>query len=388
LVIKRSSAAETQRLVADLLGEDAVRREAAAARLAIIGPRTLDRLQERLVAGTSPADLATVLGVLERIGDERAAQMATPWLADEAPEVASAAVAVVRTQLLARKAAASTAALESLTSLVLDPARHEAVRVAALEALHDLPLPVVEPLLERLASDANHMVRQRAGHGPAVPAAGTEAQVPASAGAARAGATPRKTGARATSASASAAASPPLAPAGAVGAAGAAAIGTSAPWSLHDTDAGLPSDPDLVREALAREGADAPLSLLHRLVVGLAARERTEADARARGAWRAVRGVAHQALGERGSRVALYDLRESLERDSDALPLGMLAALERIGDQSCLEPMASAFTRTADEWQRERLREAAAAIIRRERLTRRSAIVKRMETKAGGILGN
>lgn len=397
MVIKRSSAAETRRLVADLVGPDPVRREAAAARLAIIGPRTIDRLLELLGPATSPADLVTVLGVLERIGDERSAELGLAWLGHADPDVAMAAVAVVRTQLLSRKTAASTPALEALTTVALDASRHEGVRVAALDALHDLPPAVVEPLLDRLQHDGSRLVRHRAGH--VVPADGPDdtarrggAGTPAAATRARGAASPN------VPSSTASVRGPRGRRRGEVDAAdrvettrpardkAPAPASAEGAWTLAAADAGLPADPGPVREALGREGEEAPLSRLHRLVVALAARERAESDAAARGAWRAVRGAAHQVLGDRGSRVALYDLRESLERDTDPLPVGMLAALERLGDQSCLDPIATAFARVTDAWQRERLREAAAAIIRRERLTRRSALLKRLEAKAGALL--
>jgi HEAT repeat protein len=90
------------------------------------------------------------------------------------------------------------------------------------------------------------------------------------------------------------------------------------------------------------------------------------------------RAAAHQALGARGSRVALYDLREALESKLDPLPLGMLVALGQVGDTSCLEPLAAAAGRTASDWQRDHLLDAARRIVRRERLTRRQAVVRRL----------
>ena len=84
-------------------------------------------------------------------------------------------------------------------------------------------------------------------------------------------------------------------------------------------------------------------------------------------------------LGTRGSRLALYDLRDSL-LEPERLPVAFLAALEEIGDVTCLEPLAAAYdasSRSGDAWWREHLAAAFRAIVRREGLTRRHAAVKR-----------
>ena len=95
--------------------------------------------------------------------------------------------------------------------------------------------------------------------------------------------------------------------------------------------------------------------------------------------WRAVRGAAHQALAARSSRLALYDLRDSLMGE-DRLPVAFLAALEEIGDETCLEPLAAAYdasSRSGDAWWREHVATAFRAIVAREGLTRRHTSVKR-----------
>ena len=55
-----------------------------------------------------------------------------------------------------------------------------------------------------------------------------------------------------------------------------------------------------------------------------------------------MRGALHQALAARDSRLALYDLRDSL-LEPDRLPVAFLAALEDIGDATCLETLAAAY---------------------------------------------
>ena len=54
------------------------------------------------------------------------------------------------------------------------------------------------------------------------------------------------------------------------------------------------------------------LTELQHVVDHIRAREQREPDAMRREEWRAVRGGVHQALAARNSRLALYDLRDSL----------------------------------------------------------------------------
>jgi hypothetical protein len=103
-------------------------------------------------------------------------------------------------------------------------------------------------------------------------------------------------------------------------------------------------------------------------------------------AWMRVRGRAHAALAARASRVALYDLRESIEQATGPLPIEFVAAVARIGDASALESLASAFSRTTDAWWREQLAGAFQAIAKRERITRRSAVLRQIERRRPGVL--
>lgn len=314
MVIKRSASAQVSRLLADLLGEDPVARETAAARLAILGPRALDRLLAVLSApGVSAATAATVLDVLERMGDSRAAAAAEPWIASAESSVALAAIAVIRLGLRSDDVAASTRATERLVSVALDPSRPAEVREAAWTALEDLPEAVLRPL------------EARARHAPQ----------PAPSGAQR----------------------------------------RDRPAALDPEAIG--DDADTVRRLVLEAGPAAPLPVLHRLVERLRARE-AGLPPPARAPWRLARAAVHQVLAARGSRVALYDLRESLESAADALPVGMLAALARIGDASCLEPIASAHARSTDPWLRDQLAATLTAIAARERLTRRHHIIRRL----------
>ena len=95
------------------------------------------------------------------------------------------------------------------------------------------------------------------------------------------------------------------------------------------------------------------------------------------------RAAAHVALANRGSRLAVYDLRESLESADAPLPVEFLAALSSVGDRSCLEPIAAAYTRARDgqEWWRAHLADSFRAIVARERITRRNAVIKKIEKR-------
>jgi hypothetical protein len=140
----------------------------------------------------------------------------------------------------------------------------------------------------------------------------------------------------------------------------------------------LPDEPRLLREALDARGGSTALSALQKLVDGVRTREAQGNPAQA--AWRALRGAIHQALALRGSRVALYDLRETLESAEPGLPASFLGAVQLVGDGTCLEPLAAAYARAngKDERWRAQLATAFRAVAARERVTRRHAVIKRI----------
>ena len=145
----------------------------------------------------------------------------------------------------------------------------------------------------------------------------------------------------------------------------------------------LPTSPAQLKQALAAKRGTARLSELQHLVDHLRAREQREVVPERREEWRAVRGAVHQALAARNSRLALYDLRDSL-LEPGRLPVAFLAALEEIGDATCLETLAAAYeasSRSGDAWWREHVAAAFRAIVFREGLTRRHAAVKRAMTR-------
>jgi hypothetical protein len=311
MTIRASAAREIERLTADLRDGSGVQRDAAIARLRIIGARAVGRLSELLAAAGTPAAARTAaLRVLEGIDDPQAADLALRAAADEDAAVAAAAIGVLR-GWVARES--GTRVVDVLSALALDVARDPTVRLAALDALSELPRHIVQPLLQ---------------------------EVPPALGEIR--------------------------------------DSVAAPDST--------ADPLSAREWLAAH-ARAPLSELHEFVRLVRERERQETSARARQDWRVARGAAHLVLARRGSRVALYDLREAFDAADGPLPLDFLTAVAAIGDADCLEPMARAWAAAPDDrWWRDRLCDAAAGILGRLGLNGRNAVVRRVRARWPGFL--
>ena len=95
----------------------------------------------------------------------------------------------------------------------------------------------------------------------------------------------------------------------------------------------------------------------------------------------AARAAAHLILARRGSRIALYDLRETVEQANEPIVMDFLAALDAVGDPSCVEAVAKAYASTHDNWWRGHLAHVFRAIVRREQLTFRRAAVKRLKQR-------
>jgi len=279
-------------------------RDAAVARLRVTGARALPHLSQ-LIQSTAPAPArAAALAVLEGLDDQRAIGLAQTALHDTDPGVAHAAVAVLR-GWLARED--GTQVLDAITATALDKRRDAAVRLAALDALSELPPELVAPVRER------------------------------------------------------------------------APIDTGAQPALED--------PAALRAWLSEHAVSAPLSALHAAVTGAREREQGEPAGRRRDEWTGARGAAHVALAHRGSRVAVYDLRESFDRARAPLPGDFLTAAARVGDDSCLEPMARAWAEARNEpWWRSRLMESASDIVARLKLTGRHATLKRLRTRWPGFI--
>jgi hypothetical protein len=143
--------------------------------------------------------------------------------------------------------------------------------------------------------------------------------------------------------------------------------------------ADFPEDGDVVRGWLTDAGGTVALSVLHDLVLALREHERSAGvDAIARLRWMTARAAAHQALADRHSRLAVFDLRDTFDSATARLPVGFLAAVTQVGDASCLESLATAWQHISDSWMREHLATAFREIVAREHLTRRHAAVRRV----------
>jgi hypothetical protein len=281
---------------------DDVERDAAAARLRVIGARALPRLSDLIDSDAAAPARCAALSAIEGIDDPRAVTIARRALPSDDPSIVIAAVAVLR-GWLSREA--GTEILEALTAVAVDASRDARARRAALEALSDLPRELVQPILDRQPPPAS---------------------------------------------------------------------------AAFD-------DPDAAREWVTSRGAEVPLSALHDAIVRLRSHEQGEPLPVRRREWQAARASAHAALARRGSRIAVYDLRETFETATAALPIEFLTAIGAIGDASCLEPLAHAWANAGeDTWWRDHLAAAAQEIVHRTRLSGRSAVMKRLRVKFVGFI--
>ena len=296
------SGGEVARLLGELRDSDPVRRDAAIARLRIVGARATRALTALALSSEPTATRAAALKALEGADDPHAVEAAFALMADTEPRIAAAAIGVLR-QFVTREQ--GTRLLDALTRTALDTSRDGTVRLAALDAVAQLPHHLVAPLLEQAAL-------------------GT----------------------------------PPHA--------------ADEPSALHDW---------------LSTNRDTPLSDVHALIVRLREHEREEPSDVRREQWTRTRGAAHAVLASRRSTVAVYDLRETFDAATAPLPADFLTAIAAVGDASCLESMARAWAAVPGEaWWRTRLADAAGDIMRREKVTGRSAVVKRVRARWPGFL--
>lgn len=321
--IKASSAKHIETLVADLASPSTTTREAAIARLTVIGARAVEQLVALVESSTAGVPRVAALRALEALSDPRSLDSALRAVDDGDRAVAIAAIGVARGFVLGPHGAR---AVDRLTGTAIDRARPEPVRVAALRALVALDPATVAPLLKSLANDPAPLMRAEA--------------------------TSHMPGRRAAKVS---------------------PVDTLNAAAEHD----LPEDARGLHQAILRGGPDAPLAAMLRIVERVRERE-DSTPASQRGEWTTVRAAAHVTLANRGSRLAIYDLRESLEGTRQPLPPEFVTALTLVGDASCLEAIAGAYTRLRDlEWRRS-LAGAFRTIVARERMTRRHAVMRKI----------
>ena len=292
-----------QQHVAELRQADPVRRETAIARLRVLGSRAITRLSTLVRHDASAATRAAALKALDGIDDPRIVGIAIQALHDTDGDVRVAAISALGGWVVREE---GTLVMDALVTIALERQQPSTVRIAALDALAQLPRDIVQPILEHTSVESTH-------------ADGDEA-------------------------------------------------GDVQEWLTHHPEA--------------------PLSALHALITHIRDREGREPQAARRREWLLARGAVHAALARRGSRVALYDLREAFDAAQAPLPLDFLTAVTTIGDASCLEPMARAWSTapSEDDWWRDRLSDAAADIVGRLALTGRNPVVKRVRTKWTGFL--
>jgi hypothetical protein len=315
------SGGEVTRLIDQLRDTDPIRRDTAVARLRVIGTRAVDGLVALALDRRSTDASCAALKALEGIDDRRGIDAALPLLDHADPRIAGAALAVLR-QWITREE--GTRVLDALTAAALNPTLDGAVRLAALDAVAQLPRHIVAPVIEAAGA-------------PAVQSSNGDR-------------------------------------------------GGSDSRMLPQVDGLAEDDPLSVLEWIAANRTS-PLSQIHGVIVRVRERELQERSPARRDQWTRARGAAHAALSARGSTVAVYDLRETFETAGRALPTDFATAVAAVGDMSCLEPLARAWTAAAGEtWWRARLREAASDIVRREKLTGRNAAIKRIRSRWPGFL--
>jgi hypothetical protein len=315
--IKATTDVEVRALVDALGADDPDRREAAIARLLIIGSRAVGRLSAAYEATTDRAKRVAILRVLEVSGDGRALTAARHAIR-ESGDLAVAGIAVLRELITNGSGSTHTVALEALLTLSTDTSVERRVCAAAAEALDHAPGDIREAIARALQ-----------------PAPSTD----------------------------------------------------DALWE-DALDGRLPDEPASLRDALGTRGESTPLPLLRRMIEFVRERELAVPTSAQRAAWQNVRGALHQTVALRGSRIALYDLRETVERSTTPLPPSFLAAMHAVGDASCLEPIATAFARAAtnDRW-RHQLAQAFHAVAKRERLTTKHSAIRRALAKSPELAG-
>ena len=321
MVIKASSANEIRTLISALDGDDEVKRDAAIARLAVIGARSVDALRRAYETAPAVTTKVAVLRALESIGDGRTVPIARDALA-AGGDVAIAATSALRSLLDSPHGPTAAEALDALVATALDTTAPYRLRLAAFDALQDMPEGVRARVAEALATDPDERFKARA------------LQLPREAAAAE------------------------------------------SLWQ-DALEGRLPDNPRPLRDAAQVRAQAAAFSSLQKLIDAVRARE-ASASSRERVEWQVLRGALHQALALRGSRVALYDLRETLDQTAGPLPPSFVTALHAMGDASCLEPIAGAYERADDERWRVQLAGAFRAIVKREKITKRSAAIKRI----------
>lgn len=323
-----SAAGTVAALIADLSSQRPVVRETALARLTVIGARAVIHLTTLAEDTDAPVtSRIAALRALEAIGDVRAIDAAGHALNAGDKGIGVAAAGILQRFLKGKRGADVT---DVLTAKALDHMAPDAVRLAALVALEDLGPSALAPLWKALARDASASVRAHV-----------------------------------------------------------ADVKSGRSGEVRSDDTGtLVDDPEKLRRELSLNRAAGSLPDLHSLLQRIRDREESERGPQ-REAWTRARGAAHVALARRGSRLGMYDLREALERSTAPLPIEFMTALSLIGDATCVEAIAAAYAHVArrgDDWWSDHLADTFRAIVKREKLTARHAVMKKIQKRWPAIL--
>ena len=308
-------------------------RESAVARLRVVGARAVGRLVQLVDAADLQPAVArgAALRALEAIGAPQSLDAASRALNDPNAEVAVAAAGVLRELF---RGPHSARAVEALTRVAVDRRRPDAIRLGAIDALSALEASSLKPLIDLLLDDPSEAVRIAVREGP-TPSGGS----------------------------------------------------LDAVERIRATAHGAHLDkPASLQKAIVQAGDLVPLTILRELIERIREHETTEPASR-RAEWIVVRAAAHSVLAHRNSRIALYDVRETLQASSGPLPVEFLNVVRMLGDVSCLEAIAAAHGRVRQEnWWRDQLAGAFHAIVARERITRRHPVMKKIEQRWKGVL--
>lgn len=368
-----SRSREIHALVVRLSSARPAEREAAVARLTLLGPRALPAVLAAL-PGSSPELRLSVLDLLERTGDPRARAEVMALCRDPDGEVARRALALLPGYADAKAVATAVRVLGSA------PADRRRAAVHALCALHGRGLvEAMEPLLDVILDEEEDEDLRR-------DAFASLSAVDPQAVAALRKRLARGRGLLARAAARSPAQEPPTPP-------GVAALlerlesvalrGDEAVRIARDLEAAGASALPALHEVLERATGARPLGVLAEVIARLrsptsipvlsrALKRLRDFPLRAGGEARA-EAIArvHLALAALDSRIALFDLRERLLAEPLLAAATLLQAAERIGDASLVPALARihAMERTL----RAQAAAAFAAIVARERLRPRSA---------------
>jgi hypothetical protein len=409
-----SRRAEIEALVAQLDSGASATRDAAVARLTLLGERALTALL-RYLPGAAPHGAQAALAVLEHIKAPQAlaclldlcrspdVSVARRAIEASAPRADPRVVKTFANVLVSGPRAVRSAAVSGLArqhrqgvvealgpliDVLLDEREDEGLRLSALDAVIDLPFNDIRPIMERLSATRSVKLRARV-------------NLLAS------GEVDPRTLARRLRGSSTEDGRRILKRLAGLGVKGAAALveelriggvpqrlsaaAVEALRSLPDQQV-LPHLNEAIRRAESTQAvrllcdlstrfrSSTSITALHAALQGLS-RPRASSDAGERAEAKA---RVHLALAALDSRIALYDLREMLEARPVLAPSCLLLAASRIGDASLVPALAALAADRPDVF--DACAETFAAVARRARLRRNSRVARNVRPAHRAVL--